>query len=170
VVLVRLGHPQPAVAAPVVQLVGPGCQGVLSGGGPHHLGTKPWRPVTFYVEDIPKLSQCAHASSRCSDHHTNCRSTAPGVNLVMVPLEVTHTALATPEVLGQLLTSRQPITPFKLLMQQLLTFFADTYRQVFAFQDPPLHDPCAVAYVIDPSLFQVGRKGGMGGRGSGWGR
>lgn len=31
----------------------------------------------------------------------------------------------------------------------------DTYRQVFHFQDPPLHDPCAVAFVADPALFKV---------------
>ncbi len=31
----------------------------------------------------------------------------------------------------------------------------DTYKQVFMFEDPPLHDPCAVAYVIAPHLFKV---------------
>ena len=35
-------------------------------------------------------------------------------------------------------------------------FFADTYADVFRFEDPPLHDPCAVAYVIAPHLFKVG--------------
>ena len=34
-------------------------------------------------------------------------------------------------------------------------FFADTYSSVFRFDDPPLHDPCALAYVIAPHLFQV---------------
>ena len=28
-------------------------------------------------------------------------------------------------------------------------------QAVFRFDDPPLHDPCAVAYVIAPELFQV---------------
>ncbi|KAI8466212.1 MAG: putative tRNA synthetase [Monoraphidium minutum] len=78
-----------------------------------------------------------------------------GVQLAMVPIEVTHTALATPDVLGRLLTSRPGVSKFKALVEQLLTFFAGTYREVFKFEDPPLHDPCAVAYVIDPSIFQV---------------
>ncbi len=40
-------------------------------------------------------------------------------------------------------------------MQQLLLFFAATYRRVFKFEHPPLHDPVAVAYVIAPQLFEV---------------
>ncbi|KAL6752123.1 Inosine/uridine-preferring nucleoside hydrolase domain-containing protein [Haematococcus lacustris] len=31
----------------------------------------------------------------------------------------------------------------------------DTYRSVFGFIHPPLHDPCAVAFVIAPQLFKV---------------
>jgi inosine-uridine nucleoside N-ribohydrolase len=34
-----------------------------------------------------------------------------------------------------------------------MTFFADSYKRVFNFADPPLHDPCAIAYVIAPELF-----------------
>eukprot|EP00877_Chromochloris_zofingiensis_P007942 jgi/Chrzof1/3400/Cz12g23290.t1 len=78
-----------------------------------------------------------------------------GVKLTMVPLEVTHTALVTQKVLTKMLNSRQPVSPFKLLTQQLLTFFASTYKAVFNFDDPPLHDPCAVAYVIAPHIFEV---------------
>lgn len=80
-----------------------------------------------------------------------------GVPLTMIPLEVTHTALVTQEVLTQLINCQPVVTPFLLLIQQLLTFFADTYREVFRFPDPPLHDPCAVAYVVDPDIFEVER-------------
>ena len=41
-------------------------------------------------------------------------------------------------------------------MHDLLLFFADTYKRVFSFDDPPLHDPVAVAYVAAPELFKVG--------------
>jgi inosine-uridine nucleoside N-ribohydrolase len=37
----------------------------------------------------------------------------------------------------------------------LLVFFAATYRSVFGFPAPPLHDPCAVAAVIDPSILKA---------------
>ena len=70
----------------------------------------------------------------------------------MVPLEVTHTALATPAVL-QRLSVRS--TPFLGLMRKLLLFFAQTYREVFSFEHPPLHDPLAVFYVACPEAFKV---------------
>ncbi len=75
-----------------------------------------------------------------------------GVPLTMVPLEVTHRALATPGVL-QRLTARP--TPFLQLMHKLLLFFAQTYRDVFSFEHPPLHDPLAVFYVACPEAFKV---------------
>ncbi|CAI5935173.1 unnamed protein product [Closterium sp. NIES-65] len=37
----------------------------------------------------------------------------------------------------------------------LMHFFARTYLEVFGFQHPPLHDPCALAFVIAPSLFKT---------------
>ncbi|CAL5224804.1 g7549 [Coccomyxa viridis] len=77
-----------------------------------------------------------------------------GAPVTMVPLEVTHTALATPAVL-QRLSVRS--TPFLGLMRKLLLFFAQTYREVFSFEHPPLHDPLAVFYVACPEAFKVKR-------------
>ncbi|KAL4450693.1 hypothetical protein ABPG77_001049 [Micractinium sp. CCAP 211/92] len=76
-----------------------------------------------------------------------------GVRLTMVPLEVTHTALVTTSVLQRVRT-HQP-SPFLQLMTDLLMFFSDTYATVFKMKDPPLHDPCAVAWVIAPELFKT---------------
>ena len=75
-----------------------------------------------------------------------------GAAVTMIPLEVTHTALATPGVL-QHLTARP--TPFLQLMHKVLLFFAQTYRDVFSFEHPPLHDPLAVFYVACPEAFKV---------------
>ena len=76
-----------------------------------------------------------------------------GAPVTMVPLEVTHRALATPAVL-QRLSARS--TPFLGLMRKLLLFFAQTYREVFSFEHPPLHDPLAVFYVACPEAFKAG--------------
>jgi inosine-uridine nucleoside N-ribohydrolase len=38
---------------------------------------------------------------------------------------------------------------------ELLTFFAGSYRRVFGFDAPPLHDPVAVARVIDPTVMEA---------------
>lgn len=40
-------------------------------------------------------------------------------------------------------------------MVELLAFFAKMYKQAQGFDAPPVHDACAVAYVIDPSLIEV---------------
>jgi inosine-uridine nucleoside N-ribohydrolase len=37
----------------------------------------------------------------------------------------------------------------------LMRFFAETYERVFDFAAPAVHDPCAVAAVIDPSVVEV---------------
>jgi inosine-uridine nucleoside N-ribohydrolase len=76
-----------------------------------------------------------------------------GVSVTMVPLEVTHTALVTNEV-QQRIQAPGP-HPFLDLIRELLVFFAETYKTTFRFENPPLHDPCAVAYVIAPELFTV---------------
>jgi inosine-uridine nucleoside N-ribohydrolase len=71
--------------------------------------------------------------------------------LVMVPLEVTHTVCVTNEVSERL---RSIQSPFASTLDHLLHFFAATYKQVFQFDAPPLHDPCAVAYAADRTLFE----------------
>ena len=78
-----------------------------------------------------------------------------GAPVVMLPVELTHTALVTPDILNRISAELADNTPFVQLIKQLLLYFADSYRTVFKFDHPPLHDPCAVAYVIAPELFKV---------------
>jgi inosine-uridine nucleoside N-ribohydrolase len=77
-----------------------------------------------------------------------------GRPLTMVPLEVTHQALVTPEVLQRLRVSERRVACFAA---DLLVFFAETYLRVFGFVHPPLHDPCAVTVVIDPTMLHTHR-------------
>lgn len=63
---------------------------------------------------------------------------------------MTHTVLATPAVCDRITTLG---TPFSGQIIKLLTFFASTYRTVFNFEHPPVHDPVAVALVAAPHLF-----------------
>ncbi|GCE03213.1 nucleoside hydrolase [Dictyobacter aurantiacus] len=75
---------------------------------------------------------------------------ACGRPITMIPLEVTHQALATEEIIGRLRAMQRPVPTF---VADLLHYFADSYRQVFGFPAPPLHDPCAVAAVIEPDII-----------------
>src|SRR5258708_26842896 len=75
-----------------------------------------------------------------------------GRPITMVPLEVTHRALATNEIIGRLRSVQRTVPTFAA---DLLVFFAETYYRVFGFDAPPVHDPCAVAAVIDPTIIEA---------------
>lgn len=72
--------------------------------------------------------------------------------LTMVGLDVTHQALATPAVVAAIEAVGTKPAQFVL---ELLEFFAESYRDAQGFDYPPVHDPCAVALVIDPSVMSV---------------
>jgi inosine-uridine nucleoside N-ribohydrolase len=72
-----------------------------------------------------------------------------GLPVTLCGLNVTHRALATGAVLERIAALG---TPLARICVDLLTFFAGSYRRVFGFDAPPLHDPVAVARVIDPAV------------------
>ena len=72
-----------------------------------------------------------------------------GVPITMVPLETTHQALATPDVVARIAALDFPLAS---LCVELLEFFAETYLRVFGFAAPAVHDPCAVAWLLDPTI------------------
>jgi purine nucleosidase/pyrimidine-specific ribonucleoside hydrolase len=74
-----------------------------------------------------------------------------GIPVTMCGLNITHQALTTPEVLDRIRTLG---TPMGDLCLELLTFFSASYLRTWGFTSPPLHDPVAVARVIDPSLVE----------------
>lgn len=74
-----------------------------------------------------------------------------GLKVTMCGLNVTHQALATPEVLDRL---RALGTTMGDLCVELLTFFSASYLRTWGFTSPPLHDPVAVARVIDAGLVE----------------
>jgi purine nucleosidase len=74
--------------------------------------------------------------------------------LTMVGLDVTHQALATPDVVAAI--EAVGTAPARFVLE-LLEFFAESYKDAQGFDFPPVHDPCAVALVIDPSVMKVVR-------------
>ncbi|MDJ0320930.1 nucleoside hydrolase [Pseudarthrobacter sp. PS3-L1] len=72
--------------------------------------------------------------------------------VVMVGLDLTHQALATPEVVSRIAALDTAPARF---VRELMDFFAAAYKDAQGFDYPPVHDPCAVAYVIDPSVVKT---------------
>jgi purine nucleosidase len=74
--------------------------------------------------------------------------------LTMVGLDLTHQALATPEVVTRIAALDTAPARF---VAELLAFFGASYRSVHGFAAPPVHDPCAVAFVADPEVLTTRR-------------
>ncbi|MGH2484990.1 MAG: nucleoside hydrolase, partial [Ktedonobacterales bacterium] len=108
---------------------------VLMGGA---IGLGNWTPAAEF--NIFVDPEAAHIVFSC------------GRPVTMVGLDVTHTVLATARVRARV---RALGTPVAHLVDDLLGFFAETYLRVFGFSAPPLHDPCAVAHVVDSTLMRT---------------
>lgn len=108
---------------------------VLMGGG-YHTGN--WSAVAeFNIKIDPEAAHIVFNA---------------GWKVTMVGLDLTHQALATPDVVERFSAMNTRAGQFVV---ELLEFFGKMYKQNQGFDYPPVHDPCAVAYVIDPSLIEV---------------
>lgn len=72
--------------------------------------------------------------------------------VTMVGLDLTHQAVATPEVRKRI---KAIGTPLSKTVDEWLDFFGGTYSSVWKMPYPPIHDACAVARVIDPGIVHV---------------
>ena len=73
-----------------------------------------------------------------------------GAPLVVVPLDTTHKALTTRPRLEALSALPAPIGP---ALAGWLDFFERFDIEKYGSMGGPLHDPCTIAYIIDPKLF-----------------
>ncbi|MEU0315069.1 nucleoside hydrolase [Nocardioides sp. NPDC006273] len=73
-----------------------------------------------------------------------------GLPIRMVGLNLSHQALATPEVVARMRAMDHPVGR---ACADLMGFFGGTYSDVFDFAAPPVHDPCTIAALIDPGLI-----------------
>ncbi|WP_427130832.1 nucleoside hydrolase [Pseudarthrobacter sp. S9] len=73
-----------------------------------------------------------------------------GIPVRMVGLNLTHQALATPEIVARMQAMPHPIGH---ICGEWMGFFGSSYRAVWSFDSPPVHDPCTVAALIEPDLI-----------------
>lgn len=110
---------------------------VLMGGG-YHTGN--WSPVAeFNIKVDPEAARVVF--------------NAPWP-VTMVGLDLTHQALCTPEVQERI---RSIGTDLSTFVSGLMDFFRKSYQDNQDFVDPPVHDPCTVAYLIDPDIVKTRR-------------
>ena len=88
----------------------------------------------------------------------------------MIPINVTHTAIVSKQIMQKLLSPKLPLkgvsppdaraasTPLRHMLFTLVGFFAASYESVFGFTEgPPLHDALTLAYVAYPEMFKCKR-------------
>lgn len=110
---------------------------VLMGGG-YHVGN--WSAVAeFNIKVDPEAA------------HVVFNESWP---VTMVGLDLTHQALCTPEVQSRIDALGTDVSSFA---SGLMDFFREAYRNNQDFVDPPVHDPCTVAYLIDRSVMTTRR-------------
>lgn len=73
-----------------------------------------------------------------------------GISMVMMPLDVTHKALVTPKRLQDFKDLNSPVGN---VCGGMLDFFNRFDMSRYGFDGGPLHDPCVVAYLIEPEIF-----------------
>jgi purine nucleosidase len=107
---------------------------VVMGGSTERGNHTPYAEFNIYVD--PEAAERVFAS---------------GVPLTMVGLNLTHQALATPPIVDRVLALA---TEVARVVAGWITWFGSTYEELWGFAGPPVHDACAVALAIDPTLVR----------------
>jgi purine nucleosidase len=107
---------------------------VVMGGAITHGNITPSAEFNFYCD--PEAAQIVFTA---------------GIKLTMMSLDVTHQAIATPDRLARI---RAIGTPLGTIVADLLTGYGVHDQSHYGFAGAPLHDPCVIAYLIQPDLFE----------------
>lgn len=124
-------HRHPAIAAQIRRIV-------VMGGGIREGNRTPAAEFNIFTD--PEAAHIVFSS---------------GIPLTMIGLDVTHQSIPTSDERERIRALGGPVP---LLVDELLDFFSDTYRQVFGFHGAPVHDACAVAEVIAPGIVKTLRR------------
>ena len=73
-----------------------------------------------------------------------------GIPTVLIPLDTTHQVLTTAERLERIRRIGNPVAEAAAGM---LAFYGESDRENYDLPDGPLHDPCTIAYLLEPELF-----------------
>ncbi len=72
------------------------------------------------------------------------------IDLVVIPLDVTHKALTTP---AQIEKFYQMNTKCGKFVGEMTAFFERFDKEKYGTDGAPLHDPCVIAYLLEPDIF-----------------
>ena len=73
-----------------------------------------------------------------------------GIPLVMMGLDVTHKVNVDDKIINNILSNNNKCSKF---FAELMDFYSKFHRKLYNSNSCPLHDPCVIAYLIDPTIF-----------------
>jgi len=74
-----------------------------------------------------------------------------GIPLVMMGLDVTHKVNVNDRIIEDIKLNGNKSSIF---FADLMKFYSKFHRKLYEIDETPLHDPCVIAYLIDPSIFE----------------
>jgi len=107
---------------------------VIMGGGINFGNTTPVAEFNIYAD--PEAAQIVFNS---------------GMPITVFPLDVTH---QTKIYMNEIKKMQKYSSNIVSKMGLLLEFFHQTYYDIFKIEGAPLHDPCTIAYLKDPEIFE----------------
>lgn len=119
---------EPAIVPKIKQII-------LMGGAYQFGNVTPAAEFNIYVDP-----EAAHIVFTC------------GRPLTMMGLDVTHQALATPEVVARIRSLHNKASDF---FGDLMAHFTQSYQAVTGLNAPPVHDPVTLAYLVEPAIVQT---------------
>jgi len=73
------------------------------------------------------------------------------IPLVMMGLDVTHKVNVNDKIIETIKANNNKSSNF---FADLMKFYSKFHRKLYQVDESPLHDPCVIAYLIEPSIFQ----------------
>ena len=74
-----------------------------------------------------------------------------GIPLVMMGLDVTHKVNVNDNIIKDIQQNNNKSSNF---FADLMKFYSKFHRKLYQTDETPLHDPCVIAYLIDPTIFR----------------
>ena len=73
-----------------------------------------------------------------------------GIPLTMMGLDVTHQVNVNQKIMKYMEENNNKSSKF---FNELMEFYTIFHKELYETEDTPLHDPCVIAYLLDPSIF-----------------
>lgn len=81
------------------------------------------------------------------------RVQAYNIPTTVIGLDVTHQVIANPARQRHIADLQNPVS--RAILQMLATYAQTPEARHRKFEGPPLHDPCVIAYLLQPNLFET---------------